>query len=192
MVKSYINLKFWLTAAIFILFITNISAAAVNSKNYVLVADRLAALMSKDLADRSLKVEIIRASEMEMSKNRRIFFGEAMYISGKAERQTPVYFEAVVDKNTVAMVDYTFLEDAAGASDVFLQKLLLKKLGADYRTDEIVISIDDVERIRDPDRTEKFRGFGEARIGSLIWKKIRFEIRLAEDGEKILYRLEDI
>lgn len=189
------NVKFWLVAIILIFSLTGIANASVNAGKYTLITDSLAAQMRRDTADRNLAVDITRAGDMRISGEKQVLFGEARYISGKEKKAAPIYFEIIVEMpgNRVSSVDYVFLENGSPVSEAFLQKLVIKQLGNDLRTQNIVMSLDAVEQVEQQSgQVEKFRGVGEVEIGGLVVKKIKFEITLENDSERVLYKLSDL
>ncbi len=185
------KLEFWLVITVVVLFATGFSSAAtITNSKYKAVSNSLSSHIKKDTADKSVTVEITRVAEMEMSKNKQTIFGDAYYVSDNTEK-TPIYFEAIVNtlNNKVSVVDYTFVENSSEINTNFLQKLLIKQIGNDHNTKEVAVAMDNVEKIKEIGEIEKFRGYGEVRIGSLIWKKIKFEISLDADSERVLYKL---
>lgn len=186
------NFNFWLVAIVFVLFITGLTNAAPNSGKYKRIADSLTTQMQIDMSDKTLNVEITRASEMQISKDKQTLFGDAYYTSAKnAEEHIPMYFEAEFNSKTnkISIVDYTFLDSESQINENYLQRLILKQLGSDYKTDNVVLSIDNIGQITEASNTEKFRGVGVARIGGMVWKQIKFEVSLNSDSEKVIYKL---
>ena len=190
--KGSVRLNFWLAAMISVFFLTGVTNASVNYSKQKLISDGLTDQIKKDLSVKKLTVGIIRASDLEISKGKQALFGDAYYIANN--ERTPIYFEVIINtfNNKVASVDYTFVENDLDTSEIYLQKLILKKLGKDYKTKEIMISIDNIEKIDQTGDIEKFRGTGEVRIGSLVMNKIKFEINLDGDSEKVLYKLDEM
>lgn len=188
------RLEFWLGVIISVLFIASVSDASVKTENYKMIENSLQTQMQKDMSDKTLKVQITRASDMRLSENRQTIFGDAYLVSKSKTEQTPIYFEAIFDAKTkkIAIVDYTFLDSEAEINNNFLQKLVIKKIGNDFKTNEVAVAMDQVELIEEVGNREKYRGYGEVRIGSLVWKKIRFEINLTADSEQILYKLDEM
>lgn len=192
--KTFVNFKFWLSAFVFIFLLTGISNAAVTAKKINAVTKSLSAQMKVEMADNTATVEIVRADEMEITKTKQILFGEALLNSKTRDKKVPIYFEAIVDdtKNNVTMIDYTFVEGENQINVDFLQKLVIKKLGNDFKTKEIALAISNISQVKDIHSMEKFRGIGEVRIGSLVWKRIKFEIKFDETSENVIYKLNEM
>jgi hypothetical protein len=176
-----------------VFFVAGLTNASVPPAKYKKIADQLSMQMTRDFPDNKLSVEIIRAENMELAGEKEAFFGDAYLIIENTDERPHIYFEAIVDtlNNEVSMVDYTFLDNEAGINRNFLEKLVIKKLGNDFGTREVVFAADDIYRVEENGGTEKFRGVGEARIGAFVWKKVRFEITLQGDSKYVLYKTED-
>lgn len=187
--NKFNKMNFWLAAIISVFLFTGFASAKVTYAKYGMIADGLTDQIRKDLSAKDLTVEITRASDLEISNGKQALFGDAYYVL-KNER-TPIYFEVVINtvKNKVASVDYTFVENESRVSESFLQKLIIKKLGTDYKTKEIMISIDNLKKIDQTNGIEKYRGTGEVRIGSFVMNKIKFEVSLNGESEQIIYKL---
>jgi hypothetical protein len=190
--NKFKGLNFWLSTIILLFFLTGIANASVNYSKQRMISDGLTDRIKKDLSVKKLTVGIIRASDLEISNGKQALFGDAYYVANN--ERTPIYFEIIINtlSNKVSSVDYTFVENDSETSEIYLQKLIIKKLGNDYQTKNIVISIDNIEKSDRLGNIEKYRGTGEVRIGSLVLKKIKFEINLDSDSERILYKLDEI
>ena len=192
--KNSVNFKLWLVAIVFVLSFAIISNAAVTAKKINAVSKTLSAQMKIELADKTATIEIVRADELEISNSKQILFGEALLNSETRDRKVPIYFEAIVDdaKNKVAMIDYTFVEGENEINVDFLQKLVVKKIGNDFKTKEIALAVNSIRQIEETGKLEKYRGIGEVRIGSLVWKRIKFEVNLDETSGNVIYKLDEM
>ena len=192
--KNFVDFKFWLATLIFIFSLTGISNAAVTAKKINAVTKSLSAQMKIEMADKTATVEIVRADEIEITSSKQILFGEAILKSETRDKKVPIYFEAVVDdaKNKIAMVDYTFVEGEKQINIDFLQKLVVKKIGNDFKMKEIALAVNNIRKVEGTDNIEKYRGIGEVRIGSLVWKRIKFEIRLDKISGNVIYKLDEM
>lgn len=191
--NKYRKREIWLALVVLILFVAGFAEAAPAGK-YQKIADSLSVRMRSDLSDSNLRVEINRAANMRLSEDRENLFGDAHVLLGDGTEKAHIYFEAIVDteENEVAMVDYTFVEDS-DLNRNFLEKLVIKQLGSDHRTDDVVLTLEDIYRVEENGAVaEKFRGVGEVRIGGFVWKQVRFEVTLGNDSEKVLYQLKDM
>ena len=187
------KLEIWLLTITLVFFVAGLTEAAVPPAKYQKITDQLTTQMKLDFPDDNLSVEIIRAGHMELADEKVAFFGDAYLVFEEGNEKSHIYFEVIVNtlNNRVSMVDYTFLDNDADINKNFLEKLLIKKLGNDFQTREIVFATNEIYRVEENGGTEKFRGVGEARIGAFVWKKVRFEITLEEDTENVLYKTED-
>ncbi len=167
-------------------------------KFYQIAAKNLSVKLQNDLGNSNIKVELADVEEYKIFKNEIALIGSGTCILA-IDNQMPIQFE--VKLNTVSQkvfdVIYDFVENSAEytptSNEDILMKELMKQIKNDYKTENIIIAIDTVENVGDTNNSEKFLGFGEVRIGDLIWNKIKFDVVLnakTKKANKVVYKLE--
>lgn len=70
-------------------------------------------------------------------------------------------------------------------------KELIKKIGKDYKTDDIVFALNGFEMVSATDG-KQYADTGEIKIGEVEWSKLKFDVVLSDDNSatKIEYRIE--
>ena len=70
-------------------------------------------------------------------------------------------------------------------------KHLLKKIAADYKTENVVIAIDGFETENASGNQKEYKGLAEIRVGDVEWQRIDFDVVLNGDkkAEKVEYKL---
>ncbi len=176
--KRIKNLEFWLVVIVLVFFAASVTNASALAGKYQKVASSLSSQIKKDFSDDNVSIEIIRAENIQISQEEENLFGDAYIVSRSQDTKTHIYFEAIMETktNNVSMVDYTFVENKDDINVNFLQRLLIKKIGDDHKTKEVVFSLNDIEKVAENQTAEIIRGEGEARIGGFGWKKVKFEI----------------
>src|SRR5688500_4223091 len=135
------------------LFASNINDAAkvsFNSKaTSALVIQNLTKKLKVDLVQDNVLVKLGNIEQTAVSNNEIKLQGEATCVLPTEKTQLPIRFEAKFNraKQTVDDVQYTFLESeyAPSSEEEVLMKELMKQIGHDYKTQEIVIAIDNFE-----------------------------------------------
>ena len=176
------------------------SALAIGENNYLLVAQNLSKKLQNDLADANLTVKLNSVEEYEISGSEIELKGSATCLLTKRNDQLPLEFEMKVNpaNQNVLDVKYNFVEAPAdvyapSSNEEILMKELMAKISRDYKTENIVIVIDAVEKVAGANDANKFLGVGEVRIGDMVWNKIKFDVVLdAQTGKanRVVYRVE--
>ena len=176
------------------------SALAIGENNHLLLAQNLSKKLQSDLADASLTVKLNSVEEYKISGNEIEFKGSATCLLTKQNDQLPLEFEIKVNpaNRSVLDVKYNFVEapadtHAPSSNEEILMKELMTKISRDYKTENIVIAIDAVEKVAGGNDANKFLGVGEVRIGDMVWNKIKFDVVLdAQTGkaDRVVYRVE--
>lgn len=175
------------------------SAFAVSEKNTFLVKEKLSEKLREDLADNKLVVEVNNLEEQIVSNSEVEFTGSATAVLVGKDDQLPLQFAVKLDSvnRKVTDIKYNFVEDnpnyAPSANEEILMKELMKQIRQDYKTENIVIAIDSVEKVENANNESKFLGVGEVRIGDLVWNSIKFDVVLnaqTQKANKIVYKVE--
>ncbi len=176
------------------------SALANDENNHLLVTENLSKRLQRDLADGNLTVKLNSVEEYEISGSEIGLKGSATCLLTKQDNQLPFEFEIKVNpaNQNVLDVKYNFVEAsadiyAATSNEEILMKELMTKISRDYKTENIVIAIDAVEKIEGANDADKFSGVGEVRIGDMVWNKIKFDVVLdaqTRKANRIVYRVE--
>lgn len=176
------------------------SALAIGENNHLLVTQNLSKKLRSDLADSSLTVKLKSVEEYEISGSEIELKGSATCLLTKQDNPLPLEFEIRVNPANQSVLDvkYNFVEAPAEvyaptSNEEILMKQLMTQISRDYKTENIVIAIDAVEKIRDANDADKFSGVGEVRIGDMVWNKIKFDVVLdaqTREAKKVIYRVE--
>ncbi len=195
------NIKFTATnfLAILLLSVSAIYAGNLtveNDKALELVAKNLSVKLKTDLVSNNLSVKFVTIERNKVSNNEIVLSGDAFAVLPNEKTELPIKFEATVNpvKETVNTVEYTFIEDAAPVNtEEILMNNLLKKIAADYKTENVVISIDGFATDELKASDKQYKGAAEVRVGELEWKKIDFDIVLnaENNAEKIEYKVKN-
>jgi hypothetical protein len=149
-----------------------------------------------DLADDAVEVKLNTVRDNEISNSRVDFDGQALAVVTNDKTALPFQFTAQVNLNNqnIEDVSYQFVEAAAefapSLAEDNLMKQLMTKISKDFKTTNIVISIDGFETAQLTMRETKYEGIGEVRIGDFEWRKIKFNVVLDSQNKtatKILY-----
>jgi len=178
---------------------SSLSVLAVGDKNQLLVTQNLSRKLQSDLGDNAIRVKLNHIKEYKISKNEIGLKGDAVCILTDEAGQLPIQFEAKINSTnqSISDVKYDFVENTASyaptSNEEVLMKELMAKIRSDYKTENIVIAIDAVENVESAVTEKKFLGFGEVRIGDLVWNKIKFDVALdarSQKANKIIYQVE--
>ncbi len=176
------------------------SALAIGENNHLLVTQNLSEKLQNDLADSNLTIKLNSVEEHKISGSEIELKGSATCLLTKQDNQLPLEFEIKVNPANQSVLDvkYNFVEAsgdvyAPTSNEEILMKELMAKISRDYKTENIVIAIDAVEKMKGANDANKFLGVGEVRIGDMVWNKIKFDVVLdAETGKanRVVYRVE--
>jgi hypothetical protein len=162
------------------------SAKGVSEQTLSAIASNLSKKLQADLADSSVTVRINDIEKQQSANNLTDIKGTAFCLLKSESNQLPIRFEAKINARThnVADINYSFVEEnsefAPTSTEEILMKELMKKVSQDYKTDSVVISIDDFEIVQAAGG-KAYKGVGEIKIGEVEWSKIDFDVML--DGE---------
>ncbi len=148
--------KFFISLSICFFVSANIFAAGSVKENYTIVVKNLSKKLQNDLADQTVTVKLMNVEQYTISKNQIGIKGEGVCVSAAQNNQLPIKFDAKLDaaKQIVSDINYDFVDYAATApefsptsTEELLMKELMKQISKDYKTDNIVIAIDDFEDV---------------------------------------------
>ena len=182
---------------------SSIFAASKSNENkaYPSIVKNLSLKIQNDLADSSAVVKLTNVKEYKISKDKFGIKGDAICVLAAQNNQLPIQFDAKINsaEQTIADIDYVFVNSevipdfAPTSTEEILMKELMKQIGKDYKTDNIVIAIDGFEDVSKLTNQKEFTGVGEVRIGDFVWNKIKFDVVLNDETQssnKILYKVE--
>lgn len=182
--------------------ISSSSVFALSEKNQQVVTQNLSRKLQNDLGSKNVSVKLNNIAERKISRNQISLTGDAVCVLTEDNKQLPIKFEAKVNpvNQNVLEVKYDFVEAVAPAADYapsaneeVLMKELMGKIRQDFKTENIVIAIDNVESIGNTGEGNKFLGIGEVRIGDMVWNKIKFDVVIdaqTQKANKIIYKVE--
>lgn len=168
-----------------------------NDKDVALITQNLSAKLKADLVSNNVSVVFKTIEKTQVSNTETLVKGDALAIVPNDNTQLPLKFEAKVNPvaEVVDDVAYAFVESnyAPSTDEEFLMKHLLKKIAADYKTEEVVIAIDGFETEAAAQNQKEYKGTAEIRVGEVEWKKINFDVTLNAKNEasKVEYDLKN-
>jgi len=194
------NFKFAFTNFLLVLTFSTISIFASNfnidsDKDVALITQNLSAKLKADLVSNNVSVVFKTVEKTQVSNTETIVKGDALAIVPNDNTQLPLKFEAKINPvaEVVNDVAYEFVESnyAPSTDEEFLMKHLLKKIAADYKTEEVVIAIDGFDTQNSIENQKEYKGTAEIRVGEVEWKKINFDVMLnaRNEASKVEYSL---
>ena len=182
------------------LFASNVNDTAKVSFNSkaasTLVIQNLTKKLKADLVQKNVSIRLGNIEQTAVSNNEIKLQGSATCILPTEKTQLPIRFEAKFNRVRQAIddVQYTFVESeyAPSSEEEILMKEIMKQISHDYKTQEIVIAIDNFESSASTENKVQYKGVGEVRIGEIQWSKIDFNVVLNSDktAAKIEYKIQ--
>lgn len=177
--------------------INDVAKVSFNSKAASeIVVQNLTKKLRAALVQENLLVKLGNMEQTAVSNNEIRLQGEATCVLPTEKTQLPIRFEAKFNRarQMVDDVQYTFVEseNAPSSEEEILMKEIMKQISHDYKTQEIVIAIDNFEAADSPGNKVQYKGAGEVRIGEIQWSKIDFKVVLNSDktAAKIEYKIQ--
>ena len=170
----------------------------ISAQTLSAISERLSKELKAELADNSAVVQISDVEKRQTTKTSIDLSGTAFCVLANENNRLPISFEAKINAQTQTIEDvtYKFVEDnspqfAPTSVEEILIKELMKQVGKDYKTDSIVLALNDFEVVSATDG-KAYAGTGEIKIGEVEWSKIKFDVVLDEDNSatKIKYQIE--
>lgn len=168
---------------------------AMAEKGYSVAVKRLTAELQHTFNDKTVSFKLTNLRNDKVNKEVIKVEGEGLAVFNTKTDNLPLHFSFSTDAKgqTVENLDYQFLEadvsvadsntiDAPDKVESTLMREIMKQIHKDYKTTEIVIAIDDFQKV-DPKRNV-YQGSGEVRVGSMIWKQIEFNVKLDDKNEE--------
>ena len=179
------------------------SASASTNKKQIhsLVINNLQKKLKTDLANETVSVKLSNIEEYKVSKNQIGLKGSGFCLISSENNHLPMTFDVKVNSSNFRVIEvkYDFAE-FTNASDFplssnkeILMKELMGRISQDYKTENIVLAIDEMEDVSNITNQKEFTGIGEVRIGTLVWNKIKFDVVLdaqTQKASKIIYKVE--
>ena len=176
-------------------------ASTDNKQIQQLVVSNLQEKLRIDLADENVSVKLNAVEQYRISKSQIGLKGDGFCLITSENNELPMTFDVKVNSNNLDVIEikYDFAEFmkasefAPSSNEEILMKELMGKISRDYKTNNIVISIDGVENISNLTNQKQFTGIGEVRIGTLVWNKIKFDVVFDDATNKatrISYKVE--
>jgi hypothetical protein len=172
---------------------TNVS----SSRTSTLVVQNLTQILKTDLVQEKVAVKLGNLEQTAISNNEVTLQGSAICLLPVENTQLPITFEAKFNlaSQTVDDIQYTFVESeyAPTSEEEILMRELMQKISRDYKTQEIVIALDNFETSASNGNRLQYKGIGEVKIGSVQWSKIDFDVTLNSNktAAKIEYKIKE-
>ncbi len=168
-----------------------------SSRTSTLVVQNLTKILKTDLVQEKVAVKLRSLEQTAISNNEVTLQGNATCLLPVENTQLPITFEAKFNlaNQTVDDIKYTFVESeyAPTSEEEILMKELLQKISRDYKTQEIVIALDNFETSASAGNQFHYKGIGEVKIGAIQWSKIDFDVTLNSNKKaaKIEYKIKE-
>lgn len=151
------------------------AVSAVSAKAPVSIAvEALSQKLKSDLAVPTVDLKVGKVASRNITKNTVLVTGSG------AANGSPIKFDVRINKNIPVDVVYVFPEapamTAADSEDVLTHNLL-KQLNKDYKTTNLVVSIDGFDAADAQNGAKHFKGTGEVRVG-FDWSRIEFDVTM--------------
>lgn len=162
----------------------------------MLIVQNLTKKLKTDLVQENVSVKLENIEQTAVSNNEIKLQGNATCILSIEKTQLPIIFEAKINltRQSVDDVQYTFIENeyAPSSEEEILMKQLMNQISRDYKTQKIVIAIDNFESSDSSENKVQYKGIGEIKIGEIGWSRIDFNVILNSDktAAKIEYKLQ--
>lgn len=168
-----------------------------KNKSLALIAENLKERLKTDLATDKISVQFTAVKQKAVSNNQLVFNGDAKIVVIEDNTALPIRFDAKVNpsKKTVDEIEYVFVKDTIARVNVeeSLMKNLLRQIGADYKTQSVVIAIDGFETLTNANSQKEYKGTGEVKINENEWKRIDFDVVFngQNSATKIEYKVKE-
>lgn len=171
----------------------NASTNANFERSNKIALEALSNKIKTDLGAKEVNLKYEKVNQYSISKSKIGVKGSAKYFINP-EIATPLTFDVKVNTTdfSVANISYDF-EDADDSVAVGspieenITQKLLKQIGNQFKTANIVISIDNLETLE-----KSLRGTGEVRIGDFEWHRIEFDAMLSKKGvTAVKYKIQE-
>lgn len=190
------NIKFT-SASLLLVLIFSVSAVLGADKNKALslLEQNLSNRLQAELSTENVTVKFTKVQQNELSNSEVYLIGDGLAVLPNEKTELPIKFKAEVNpvEEVVSDVEYTFVESsyAPTTDEEILMRHLLKKIAADYKTENVVIAIDGFETENKLNSEKEYKGMAEVRVGDVEWQRIDFDVILSGDNkaEKVEYKL---
>ena len=169
--------------------------AADKDKALSLLQQNLSNRLKAELLTENVTVKFTKVQQNELSNSEIYLIGDGLAVLPTEKTVLPIKFKAEVNpvEEVVSDVEYAFVEgDYSPTTDEeVLMKHLLKKIAADYKTENVVIAIDAFETTQASGNQRELKGIAEVRVGDVEWKRIDFDVVLNNENQasKVAYQL---
>ncbi|MBS1795663.1 MAG: hypothetical protein JSS81_17540 [Acidobacteria bacterium] len=163
------------------------------------LVERLTERLRADLTDQTVEIRLRAVENGAASKNRIDFTGDALAVVRDDKTALPFQFTARVNAvdRSVESIDYKFVESAtdfaAAETEDNLSRELMNALGREFKTTNIVMSIDGFDAAAQANGETAYDGTGEVRIGDVEWRRIKFSVRFdaaTQTATSVTYELQ--
>lgn len=167
---------------------------AVAAKSYSVAVKHLTTELQTAFNDKTVSFKLTNLRQDKVDQKVFQVEGEGLAVFKAQKENLPIHFSFSTDANglKVSNLNYEFLEADVASADIksndepdkvesTLIREIMKQIHNDYKTTEIVIAIDDFQKI--DSQSNVYQGSGEVRVGGTIWKQIDFKVKLDEMNE---------
>lgn len=162
-----------------IFFSLSVSANAKDQAAVNLAVKSLSQKLKTDLSLNRVNLKIAQIENQNISNEQVIVSGFGTVENAK---EVSLTFNVVVNpvKSDVVAVNYDIVKPdgskTVSATETFLMKNVMNKIKSDYKTNEIVMAIDNFEAVKNIDGTTNYVGTAEVRVG-MEWNRIEFDVQ---------------
>lgn len=194
-----------LISLVFMLFFAS-SAAEANTtaeRTRNLAAKALSEKVRADLSNPNASVVFEEINQYQISNSQIGLKGSGICLLKTDAERLPISFNVKMNVKdfSVADIEYNFVNNASSSVETMATAAveeavtlsLLKSLAAEYKTDNVVIALDGLNRQKDSAGENSLSGTGEARIGDFQWRKISVEAQLDDKGiiKRVAYKIQE-
>lgn len=162
-----------------VFFSLSVAASAKDEAVRNLAVKELSRKLESDLALNRVNLKIGHIENKSVSNEETIISGFGTVANAEKISLT---FDVVVNplKSDVVAVNYDIVTPDAtnspSTTEKFLMKNVMNKIKNDYKTNEIVIAIDNFQTVKNVDGTLNYVGTAEVRVG-MEWNRIEFDVQ---------------
>lgn len=179
MIENMLKTKIITLIIVSVFFSLSVAASAKDEAVRNLAVKELSRKLESDLALNRVNLKIGHIENKSVSNEETIISGFGTVANAEKISLT---FDVVVNplKSDVVAVNYDIVTPDAtnspSTTEKFLMKNVMNKIKNDYKTNEIVIAIDNFQTVKNVDGTLNYVGTAEVRVG-MEWNRIEFDVQ---------------
>lgn len=192
--KGIISALFFMLFAANASLLANVNAAALGRAESIAIASKeLSKKLQNDLVLKSVSIKFSKSEQYAVSKNQIGIRGEGTCRLDGEANDLPLNFDVVIDVNKLSASDvkYVFLnmegtvnEKSVLTPEDIITNKLLQQIKKDFKTENIVLSIDYLNDQAFANGDKGFNGGGEIQVNGMGWRKFSFDVKAEDEKTK--------